>query len=113
MGWRDEVEELLVKVFPYCFKTVDGQKPLLLRTEFYGERVDTDEYTNIGTSGFKDQIEDVVTRAIKRAYILGHGKGAIAALAQLPESVSSVYEFDPEIDKIWAERAWMTDREEL
>ncbi len=99
MDWREDILLLVEGNILDCVK--DGK---IVHEELYGE--DADALGANGSAGLLDRINDVVVSAIKAGFVRGHAEGAKAAIAQLPEEQQGVYEFDPEIDRFWADRAW-------
>lgn len=88
MNWRDKLSEVVLGLTRHCYP---------------GGTLDRGEW-----SESKDYIEDYVEGLLKRAFQAGHREGAISALEVLPENLKDVYEFEPDVDKHWAEKRWLT-----
>ena len=58
------------------------------------------------------QITHELEQHLQRAYRMGHADGVQALLAQLPDSVKAQYEFEPELDKFWAEKRWQKHKQD-
>lgn len=61
---------------------------------------------------FMKAIFDFMDRWMKKTFIAGHKYGTTSVYQQLPESIKDKYDYDPDIDKHWAEKgyqAWVRE----
>ena len=65
-----------------------------------------------GRAGLDAKVYDVLSSAMKAAFIAGHVHGAQAALDTV-NAVHNEFDFDPEADAFCAQRTWDKVKEEL
>lgn len=69
-----------------------------------------DEWT--GDAGLDAKAYDVLSSAMKAAFVAGHGYGARAAL-DVVNAIHNEFDFDPEQDAAQAARTWDKVKEDL
>lgn len=91
VGWKVELQELLVNGMRYCFKPVDGRYPELDEDELVGSPEE---------AGFLDRLEGLVNDLRKKAFYRAYELGARDA------ALDGGFEFDAELSRYGASKAW-------
>jgi hypothetical protein len=95
--WEAHLAEVLEDGMRYCFKTVNGKYPELDKEAFYGLN---------NSSGFFDLVSSTLCSELKDMFFKGYSIGVSDALHDLSEATGNKFDFDSDINKQGAWKAW-------